>query len=189
MKENDVCFNAELSELANAQLQVLEEGRIEPGEIPIRQGLALEREKLRFVFVEDIVLREYAHSHLVEGRGRKRLECLLLKGFALVRPGIAGRAHGDVPRAVRVGEVIGVGDTYRSVIVLCRFAARERARPAVQFIAVARSLVAPIASLVGHKADAIQAAAIIESFGLNAPVAKAETSRHLDIRERVSSFV
>ena len=53
---------------------------------------------------------------LLNGAERSVVEGLLLQTVALVDPGVAGGADGDVGRAVFVGEVGGVADAHRTVV-------------------------------------------------------------------------
>ena len=93
-----------------------------------------------------------------------------------MHPGVAGRADLPVGRAVGVGEVKRVGHAHRAVIFGRRLGDAERAALAIQLRAIALRLVAPLARLLRHEADAIHAVAIVKSGDFLADAALRESA-------------
>src|SRR5205807_488827 len=107
VEEDEVGLDAERLEVADTLLEVLEEGGVEAGEVVFAGGVALEGIIDGLVDVISVAFGEDAHAHLIEWRGAQGGEGLLFEAVALMCPGIAGGADGDVGGAVLVGEVSG----------------------------------------------------------------------------------
>src|SRR6266849_1596693 len=74
VKQDQVCFDAQLGKLVNAPLKMTEEVRVKTGEVPVFFIITGKRVPDRLVSVEDIRLREHAHPKLAERRFGQRRE-------------------------------------------------------------------------------------------------------------------
>lgn len=172
MEEDDVGFDIKVAEAGEEVLEVGEECGVETGGVvdALRVlfaggGGAGEGVELWLVVVELVGLGEDAHSDLVEGRGGKGGEGLLLHLAALMSPGVAGGSEGEVGRAVGVGEVVDVADGDGAVAV--GGSAEEGAGVVGEGGGVAAGGEAPGAFGVGHEADFVGAVAVVESVHLD----------------------
>src|ERR1700694_1747086 len=74
MKQNNIRLDPEVPQPGDLLFQMLEEGGIEAGEIPLPGRRPLEGVKKRLDAVENVPFREHAHAQLVKGSMGKRLE-------------------------------------------------------------------------------------------------------------------
>ncbi len=96
---------------------MLEEGWVEPREVPVpgrSSGKGITR---RFVQVIGVMFGENAHPELVEGGVLQGLKRLLLQRVLLVSPGVAGGSDRPIRGAVVVAEVERVPDPDQTVVV------------------------------------------------------------------------
>src|SRR5215469_1584588 len=177
MKENDVGLNAELLQIEDALLEVLEELWIELREIPGVRRSAFVGIENGLVGIPRIPLGENAHAQFIERSGRESLECFFLQGFGLVDPGIAGRADFFVRRAVRVRKVVNVSDVDRAMVVWGWLSDIEIAGVAIEFRAGTFCRIMPLALLFRHKANAVNAIAVIKAVGFDGICALGKTGR------------
>ena len=158
MEEDEVGLDVEVAELGEALFEVVEEGGIEVGGV-VRAGRAgfrgsREGVELGLVVVVLVGLGEDAHADLVEGRSAQGIEGLLLESVALMDPGVAGGAEGEVRRAVGVGEVVRLADGDGAVAG--GGGAEEGAGAVGERGGVAGGGVGPAAFGVGHEADFVE---------------------------------
>src|SRR5882724_7329135 len=116
---------------------------------------------LRFVFVVGVVLGEDAHAQLVEGGRAESRESLGLERVALMGPGVAGGADGDIGRAVCVGEVKNIRNPDRAVIAGRRWSCLKAARFA------GGGCVGPLSLGIRHEAELVDALAVLKAVDMD----------------------
>ncbi|MBA7714975.1 hypothetical protein ES703_124009 [subsurface metagenome] len=200
MEKNKVGLDSQIAQIADALLEVPEEFRIETAVVPVFQRAsnaghdrtrlrrALERIEFRLVFVVRIAFGEDAHSHLIKRCIFERGQRLFFHRVSLMCPGIAGGADLKIRSTVGVCKVPGLVHTNRAVIARRWFYAGEFTRFGVKLSAVTFCYIGPLAQRVRHKADAIHAVTVIESFRLNNSAALLKLSAQFYINKWISAF-
>src|ERR1700710_2975309 len=98
-------------------------------------------------------------------------------------PGIGSGAKREVRRAIFMTEVVGIPDSYGSVVGRGIRSAGKLARLAIQFPPVTLRHKGPFTNRIGHEAHTVFAGAVIEAFHLNQPVAKPKAGPELHVQE------
>ena len=101
-------------------------------------------------------------------------------------PGVAGRADRDVGGAVGIREVESIPDPDRPVIAGRWPRHVDLARLAVELGPVAPGRVAPRARAVGHEAEPVDAATVVETRHVQGAVTLRDAGLQLDLGERIA---
>ena len=188
VKENEVGFNAHIEQITDALFEMTEKLGIESAVIPVLERPALERIELRLILIIRVALRKDAHPHLVERCIFKRCQRLPLHRISLMSPGIAGRADLEIRRTIGVCEVPFLVYSDRAAIGRRWFNTGKLTFFAVQLPVVTLRGIRPLTHCIRHKADAIHAVAVVESFRLKNSAALFELGAQFYIDKWISAF-